>query len=98
MNKRASFHELAEFELNDAAAFFESKTEGLGVRFLSAVEKAVAHIERHPQASPIIRHDVRRKLVWNFPYSIMFTIKPDHIRILAIANQKRRPFYWRGRK
>jgi len=69
--KRVSFHELAEFELNDAVVFFESKTAGLGTRFLTAVEKAVAQIERHPQASPIIRHDVRRKLVWNFPYSIM---------------------------
>jgi len=71
MNKKVSFHELAEFELNDAVVFFESKTAGLGTRFLTAVEKAVAQIERHPQASPIIRHDVRRKLVWNFPYSIM---------------------------
>ena len=75
MKKRACFHELAEFELNDAAAFFESKTAGLGVRFLSAVEKAVAHIEQHPEASPIIRQQVQRKLVWKFPYSIMFTIK-----------------------
>jgi len=98
MNKRVSFHELAEFELNDAAAFFESKTAGLGVRFLSAVEKAVAHIKQHPEASPIIRQQIRRKVVWKFPYSIMFTIKSDHIRILAIANQKRRPFYWRRRK
>jgi hypothetical protein len=89
MNKRISFHELAEFELNDAAAFFESNTAGLGVRFLSAVGK--------PQASPIIRQQIRRKVVWKFPYSIMFTIKSNHIRILAIANQKRRPFYWRGR-
>jgi hypothetical protein len=98
MKKRASFHELAEFELNDAAAFFESKTAGLGVRFVSAVEKAVAEIEQHPQASPIIHQRIRRKLVRRFPYSIMFTIKPDHLRILAIANQKRRPFYWRGRE
>lgn len=98
MNKKIRFHELAEFELNDAAVFFESKTAGLGVRFLSAVEKAVAEIERHPEASPIIYQEVRRKTVRKFSYSIIFTIKPDHIRILAVANQKRRPFYWRGRK
>ena len=96
--KRASFHELAEFELNDAAVFFESKTAGLGVRFLSAVEKAVAEIQQHPQSSPIILKEIRRKLVRKFPFSIMFTIKPDQIRILAVANQKRRPFYWRARK
>jgi len=36
VNKKVSFHELAEFELNDAAIFFEIKREGLGLRFLSA--------------------------------------------------------------
>lgn len=98
MNKTVSFHELAEFELNDAAVFFEGKTPGLGFRFITAVERAVAEIRQHPQASAIILQQTRRKLVKNFPYSIMFTIKPDRIRILAIANQKRRPFYWLGRK
>ncbi|HET8783674.1 MAG TPA: hypothetical protein VFM63_14775 [Pyrinomonadaceae bacterium] len=97
MNKKASFHELAEFELNDAALFFESKTAGLGVRFLSAVEKAIAEIKLHPESSQIILKEVRRKVVRKFPYSIFFTIKHDHLRILAIANQKRRPFYWHGR-
>jgi len=98
MNTRVSFHELAEFELNDTVVFFESKGAGLGARFLSAIEKAVAEIGQHSQASPIIRQEVRRKVVRKFPYSILYTIKPDHIRVLAIANQKRRPFYWRGRK
>jgi toxin ParE1/3/4 len=98
MNFRVSFHELAEFELNDAAVFFESKTEGLGFRFLATVEAAVAEIRRHPQASPIIRQNIRCKVLRKFPYSIMFSVKPDRLRILAIANQKRRPFYWRGRK
>lgn len=97
MNKKVSFHELAEFELNDAAVFFEIKREGLGLRFLSAVEAAVAHIRQHPEASPVIIQDVRSKVLRRFPYSVMYSIKPDRIRILAVANQKRRPFYWRGR-
>jgi toxin ParE1/3/4 len=97
MNEKVSFHELAEFELNDAAAFLENEKEGLGVRFLIAVEAAVAQLQKHPQASPIIEQDVRSKPVRRFPYTIMFSIKPGQIRILALANQKRRPFYWRGR-
>ena len=98
MSKRVSFHELAELELNDASVFLESEREGLGVRFLSAVQDAVAHIQQHPQASPIIIEDLRCKVLRRFPYSIIFSIKPDRIRILALANQKRRPFYWHGRK
>ena len=97
MNHRVSFHELAELELNDAAVFFEMKREGLGLRFLAAVEAAVAHIQEHPEASPIIIQNVRRKVLRRFPYSVMYSIKPDRIRILAIANQRRRPFYWRSR-
>ena len=98
MSKRVGFHELAEIELNDGSIFFESKREGLGLRFLAAMEAAVTHIQKHPQASPVIINDVRRKVLRGFPYSIVFSIKPDRIRILAIANQKRRPFYWRGRE
>ena len=97
MNKKVSFHELAEFELNDAIVFFESEREGLGLWFLSAVEAAVAHIQKHPEASPVIIQDIRRKVLRRFPYSIMYSVRPDRIRILAIANQRRRPFYWRGR-
>lgn len=54
MNKKVSFHQLAEFELNDATVFFETKREGLGLRFLSTVEAAVAQIRKHPEASPVI--------------------------------------------
>jgi len=97
MKKRVSFHELAEIELNDAAIFFENKQDGLGFRFLAELEAAVTRIQEHPQASPIIIEDVRRKVLRRFPYSIIFSIRPDRIRILAIASQKRRPFYWRGR-
>lgn len=69
MNKKVSFHELAEFELNDAAIFFEIEREGLGLRFLSAVEAAVTHIREHPEASQVIIQDVRRKVLRRFPWS-----------------------------
>jgi hypothetical protein len=97
MKLKVSVHERAEFELNDTTVFLENERQGLGHRFLSAVEAAVEQIQQHPLASPIIMEDIRCKVLRRFPYSIMFSVKPDRIRILAIANQKRRPFYWRGR-
>jgi len=63
MKKRVSFHELAELELNDAKVFFENEREWLGLRFLLAVEAAVAQIQQHPHASPIIIEDIRRKVL-----------------------------------
>jgi len=77
MSKRVSFHELAEIELNDAAIYFENEKEGLGFRFLAAMQTAVTHIQEHPQASPIIIEDIRRKVLRRFPYILIYSIKPD---------------------
>ena len=33
-----------------------------------------------------------------FPYSLVYSVREHEMRILAVAHQKRRPFYWRGRE
>src|SRR2546426_12223525 len=98
MNRTFSFHPLAEQELIEAANYYDTASPGLGTAFLDAVERAVNQIREHPETAPLVNRLVRRKLVRRFPYSVMYAIHADSIRILAIANQKRRPFYWRGRK
>ena len=98
MTPSVSIHEFAEFELNEAAKYYESKVNGLGFAFLSEVERVVEQIETNPESAPRILKTVRRILLRGFPYSVMYSIVDDSIRILAIANQKRRPFFWRGRE
>ncbi len=98
MISSVSFHEIAELELNEAAKYYESKVNGLGLAFLSEVERVTRQIENNPESAPRILKAVRRKLLRGFPYSAMYSIVDDSVRILAIANQKRRPFYWRGRQ
>jgi plasmid stabilization system protein ParE len=98
MTRRIAFHPLAEQELNEAASYYNAASSGLGTAFLDEVEHAVKQILEHPEAAPLVNQVVRRKLVRRFPYSVMYSVQRDTIRILAIANQKRRPFYWRGRK
>ncbi len=98
MSRQFSFHPVAEQELNEAAAYYEAESRGLGAAFLKEVEHAVQHVLGYPESAPLVNRLVRRKLVRRFPYAIMYSIIPKGIRILAIANQRRRPFYWRGRK
>lgn len=98
MTRRSSFHPLADQELNEAAGYYNSISPGLGLAFLDEVEHAVAMILEHPEAAPLVNRTIRRKLVRRFPYSVMYLVQSDTIRILAIANQKRRPFYWSGRR
>ncbi len=93
----ASFNELAERELNDAARYYERERSGLGSAFIAEIERATAMILDHPEASPTILGDIRRRLCHRFPYGLLYAIKAEEIRILAVMNLKRRPGYWAGR-
>lgn len=39
----------------------------------------------------------RRMPLRRFPYSIVYLLLPEEIRVIAIAHQRRKPGYWRGR-
>jgi toxin ParE1/3/4 len=92
------FHELADGELNEAAAYYAHARPGLGDAFVAEVQHAVDLLAASPLAGRAVEKDVRWWLVKRFPYSVLYRVRDDHIRILAIAHQKRRPFYWRGRR
>ena len=98
MIERVSFHSMAEFELNEAAEYYELRVEGLGDSFIFEVERVTKLIQQNPESGLKVFGKIRKKILWRFPYSLLYSVKENSIRIIAIANQKRRPFYWRGRK
>ena len=92
-----SFHSLATFELNEAAQFYENESRGLGQAFVSEVERCADEVLRYPEAGPVVRGSIRRRLLRRFPYALLYRVKPTELRILAVMNLKRRPSYWVGR-
>lgn len=98
MTLRVILHELAERELNDAAAYYALARPGLGEAFLASVQRAVGAVAAVPLAGAVAADDVRKRLVTRFPYCVFYRVHADHIRVLAIAHQRRRPFYWRSRR
>ena len=97
MTRRVIFHSSAEVELNEAAAYYHSESPALAQAFLDDIAPALGMISSYPEAAPLLLEGVHRKLLRRFPYNILYSLSAGGIRILAIANQKRRPFYWRGR-
>jgi plasmid stabilization system protein ParE len=97
VRRRISFHRLAEAELNDAAQYYDHVSPGLGATFLDEAEHAIQQILAFPESAPEVSPGVRRKLIRKFPYGVLYSIREYDIRILAVMNLRRRPFYWRGR-
>lgn len=98
MSRTVSFHEDAEDELNDAADFYDLESPGLGISFLDDIQKAIEDIVLFPEAGPLAKGRVRRRFLRKFPYTVIYSLRETEIRILAVAHQKRRPFYWHERR
>lgn len=95
--ERVSFHRLARRELGDAALFYDLESPGLGSAFLDEVEHCTRTILEFPEAGRLVIGTVRRRLIRRFPYALLYSVKAERIRVLAVMNLKRRPMYWAGR-
>lgn len=98
MSPTLSIHETAEAEINEAADFYDIESPGLGSVFIDEIQRALKSIVDVPDAAPLLRGRVRRRIMTKFPYSLVYSVRRDEIRVLAVAHHKRRPFYWRGRR
>lgn len=95
---RFQFHEFAEEEFDKAIEFYESCSQGLGVDFSKEIYAAIERIVRHPDAWTPISKNTRRCLANRFPFGVIYKILNDCIYIIAVADLRRRPNYWRDRR
>ena len=91
------FHPDAAVELDEAAAWYERRQEGVGVAFLLRVDAAIERILNDPEACPIVEGHVRRQRVWKYPYDLLYAVDDGEVVILAVAHHHRRVGYWRRR-
>lgn len=91
------FLEPAEWELEEAIAYFNRQVQGLGDRFEREVEATVALIAEHPEIGSPITKRVRKFRVRKFKHKVVYVFDGEEIVIVAVAHHKRRPRYWRRR-
>ena len=91
------FHPEAETELSDAVDFYEQQRAGLGRRLFEEVQTTIQQVCEHPRAWEQLDSQTHRCLTNRFPYGVLYRIKDDHIRIIAVMHLRRKPGYWRNR-
>lgn len=94
---RTRFDPRAEEELTEAALYYEDQVEGLGERFIDAVEVTLRRIERSPHIHPRLGNGCSKCRVPRFPYGIIFRECFGVLQIIAVMHLKRRPGYWQER-
>jgi plasmid stabilization system protein ParE len=96
--KRVRLRHRAKRELREAIAWYGERSEAVAKRFAAEVRQALEHLEQFPSTGAFVPSladpDVRRLPIHNFPYHIVFVRLADHISVLAVAHDRRRPGYW----
>jgi hypothetical protein len=95
--KEALFHPEALAETDGSVDFYDAQLDGLGLRFLTAIEETTERISASPDAGAPLQGEYRKRIVPGFPYSIIYRVWEDYVYVVAVAHQHRRPGYWRER-
>ena len=91
------FHEDAEAEFDRTIEYYENSRPGLGLEFAQEVYSTIARIIKFPDAWSPMSENTRRCLINRFPFGIIYQLKSGYVRIIAVADLRRRPNYWRNR-
>ena len=84
----------AKQHIRQATLWYEQQQAGLGARFVDYVTATLDEIRSGPLRRPIILGDVRFSILKTFPYLVLYRIRPDHVRVLAVLHASRDPLSW----
>jgi plasmid stabilization system protein ParE len=84
----------AQFDIDEAAIWYELRRPALGVRFLEDLDYVMKRIAATPFQFPEIHPGVRRG---RFPYSVYFSMSDEQVEVIAVLHQRRHPDTWMRR-
>lgn len=65
--------------------------------FADEIDQALSILSQFPELGKTGTRNTRTLALHSFPYSLIYRLQADVIRVLAIAHHSRRPGYWVGR-
>jgi plasmid stabilization system protein ParE len=97
MSLRVVFRRAAKDEIENAAAWYEEQSRGLGEEFITEIGDAIEKAAEHPERYPVVFGDRRRTVSRRFPYAVYFRQRQDALVVLAVFHGRRDPAIWRRR-
>ena len=94
---RLNFLSAANLDLAQVIGYYHERSPVVARDFLREVRRATTLLLDYPQACPIVRGEVRQKVLRRFPFSVLYMVEDDRVIVVAIMHQHRRPDYWRAR-
>jgi len=84
----------------DAATdwYIEKRAFRAALDFADEIDRALSILAQYPGMGAPGRGATRMRPLQDFPFTLVYRVMPDHVRVIAVAHHSRRPGYWRGRR
>ena len=87
----------ARDEFDAASDWYEQQQAGLGAAFVARVREVLQRVSVHPQQHAVVYKDVRKAVVRQFPYIVLYREEPGEIVVISILHTMRDPSIWQSR-
>jgi plasmid stabilization system protein ParE len=91
---RVRFDEPARTEYLSTLKVYRADGSKLARAFAAEFRRVSLLLERHPMLGAPYYSGTRRKLLTRFPYALIYLIDRSDVVVVALAHQRREPFYW----
>ncbi|MEI9904299.1 MAG: type II toxin-antitoxin system RelE/ParE family toxin [Asticcacaulis sp.] len=88
---------LAEEELDEAEVWYALRSSTLGEDFHIEVDKQLERIAHNPYLYGVVRRDIRRAPLRQFPHGIFFRVIKNMVVVVGVLHPSRRPSVLRDR-
>ena len=89
----------AQSDIDEAFVWYEEQSNGLGFRFIAALDDVIKAIIRNPYFASVLMQDVRSASLSVFPYEVLYVTDKSRqsVFILAVGHLHRKPGWFRQR-
>jgi plasmid stabilization system protein ParE len=86
-------------DLEQIADYYRSVNPSLADGFAVDVQEQLRLLSEHPDSGSRLQRGYRRTLLRRFPFALIYRIdlQAQHIQVVALIDQRRRPETWLGR-
>lgn len=96
---RVSFNPEALAEAEEATRWYcENGGANPSRAFIQELRRVVSLATEQPGIGSPGTHKTTRLYLKRFPYTLVFRVQNQTLRVIAVAHQSRRPGYWAGRR
>ena len=94
---RINYSPQAQQELLKIIRYYDDGLPGLGVEFKLELDRQMNLCCESPEIGMRVGKQHRRLVMSRFPFNIIYQIREQEIRVIAVAHQHRKPGYWKRR-